>query len=119
MNSSTEDSQQPGEPPEGHDEGAASRTPARPPLRRPADGRVLAGVAAAISRHFNVDVTIVRVGFAVLTVVGFTGLAYFGSIPLYLGGIPLYLACWLLIPEEGSEHSIAGRLLHSRQQRPD
>jgi phage shock protein C len=91
----------------------------RPPLRRPADGRMLAGVAVALSRYFNIDVTIVRVAFAVLTVVGFTGLAYFGWIPLYLGGIPLYLAGWLLIPEEGSEHSIAGRLLAPRQHRPD
>jgi phage shock protein PspC (stress-responsive transcriptional regulator) len=123
MNSFTEGPQpggeHDGEQHEARGEGAAAGTPARPPLRRPADGRVLAGVAAAISRHFNVDVTIVRVAFAVLTVVGFTGLAYFGSIPLYLGGIPLYLACWLLIPEEGSEHSIAGRLVASRQHRPD
>jgi phage shock protein PspC (stress-responsive transcriptional regulator) len=93
--------------------------PARPPLRRPANGRVLAGVAAALGQHFNVDVTIVRVAFAVLTVVGFTSLAYFASIPLYLGGIPLYLACWVLIPEEGSDQSIAGRLFASRQHRPD
>jgi phage shock protein PspC (stress-responsive transcriptional regulator) len=119
MNSSTEDPEHvSGQYEAGHDGGAAS-PPAGPPLRRPADGRVVAGVAAAISRHFNVDVTIVRIAFAVLTVVGFTGLAYFGSIPLYLGGIPLYLACWLLIPEEGSDHSIAGRLLASRQHRAD
>ncbi len=118
MNSSTEDPQQHGAPTGGHED-KPTGTPIRPPLRRPATGRVLAGVAAAIGRHFNVDVTIVRVAFAVLTVVGFTGLAYFGAIPLYLGGIPLYLACWLLIPEEGSEHSIVGRLLASRQHRPD
>ena len=75
-----------------------------PPLRRPAKGRMLAGVAAGIAAHFNVDVTIIRVAFAVLTIVGFTGLAYLGGRPLYLGGIPLYLACWVLIPEEGSDH---------------
>lgn len=79
----------------------------RPPLRRPARGRMLAGVSVAIGRHFNIDVTIIRIVFAVLTILGFTGLAYLGGIPLYLGGIPLYLACWLLIPEEGSDHSIA------------
>jgi phage shock protein PspC (stress-responsive transcriptional regulator) len=87
----------------------------RPPLRRPAKGRMLAGVAVAIGRHFNVDVTIVRVVFAVLTIAGFTGLPFLGGVPLYLGGIPLYLACWLLIPEEGSDHSIAGGLLRGRQ----
>jgi phage shock protein PspC (stress-responsive transcriptional regulator) len=118
MNSFTEDPQQHGAPDDGH-EVSGTGAPARPPLRRPANGRMLAGVAAAIGQHFNIDVTIVRVAFAVLTIVGFTGLAYFGAIPLYLGGIPLYLACWLLIPEQGSDHSIAGRLLASRQHRPD
>jgi phage shock protein PspC (stress-responsive transcriptional regulator) len=78
---------------------------------------MLAGVAAAIARHFHVDVTIVRIAFAVLTIVGFTGLAYLGGIPLYLAGIPLYLAGWLLIPEEGSDQSIAGRFFESRRER--
>ena len=91
----------------------------RPSLRRPAQGRMVAGVSAAIGRHFNIDVTIVRVVFAVLTIVGFTGLAYLGSLPLYLGGIPLYLACWLLIPEEGSDQSIAGRFVKSTERKPD
>jgi phage shock protein PspC (stress-responsive transcriptional regulator) len=119
MNSFSEDAPHQDEQPEpGHDT-AGPGAPARPPLCRPASGRMLAGVAAAISRYFNVDVTIVRVAFAVVTVVGFTGLPYFGFIPVWLAGIPLYLACWLLIPEEGSDHSIAGRLLASRQHRPD
>jgi phage shock protein PspC (stress-responsive transcriptional regulator) len=78
---------------------------------------MLAGVAAGIAQHFGVDVTIVRVVFAVLTIVGFTGLAYLGSLPLYLGGIPLYLACWLLIPEEGSDHSIASSFFRNAQSR--
>jgi phage shock protein PspC (stress-responsive transcriptional regulator) len=51
-----------------------------------------------------VDVTIVRVVFVVLTVAG-------GA------GIPLYLAGLLLIPEEGSDHSIAGSFIESRQSR--
>ncbi len=80
---------------------------------------MVAGVAVAIGRHFNVDVTIVRVVFAVLTVVGFTGLAYFGSLPLFLGGIPLYLACWLLIPEEGSDQSIAANFIRKHERSPD
>jgi len=89
----------------------------RSPLLRPRHGRMLAGVAAAIARHFHVDVTIVRIAFAVVTVVGFTGLPFFGWIPVYLAGIPLYLACWLLIPEEGSDHSIAGRFFAARSER--
>ena len=94
-------------------------TTERPQLRRPAKGRMVAGVCVAIGRHFNIDVTIVRLVFAVLTVVGFTGLAYFGGLPLYLGGIPLYLACWLLIPEEGSDLSIAASFIKNRQHRSD
>jgi len=80
---------------------------------------MVAGVCVAIARHFNIDVTIVRVVFAVLTIVGFTGLAYLGSLPLYLGGIPLYLACWLLIPEEGSDQSIVGSFIANRQHKSD
>jgi len=116
MNSTTQDPQYRGQSDEADPDGADTAS-ARPPLRRPAHGRMVAGVAAAISQHFGIDVTIVRVAFAVLTVVGFTGLAFFGGLPLYLGGIPLYLGCWLLIPEEGSDHSIAGRFFADRQHR--
>ena len=42
----------------------------------------------------------IRVGFAALTVASGVG-------------IPLYLAGAMLIPQEGSEQSIAGSLLHS------
>ena len=80
---------------------------------------MLAGVAAGFAQHFHVDVTIVRIAFAVLTIVGFTGLAYLGGIPLYLAGIPLYVAGWLLIPEEGSDHSIAGQFFAARHERSD
>jgi phage shock protein PspC (stress-responsive transcriptional regulator) len=82
------------------------RRPARPqpPLSRPLDDRMLAGVAAGMARYLGVDVTVVRIVFAVLTVVG--GAA-----------VPLYLAGWLLIPEEGSEQSIASGFFQSRQSR--
>ena len=55
-------------------------------LVRPREGRMLAGVAAAAADYLDVDLTIVRIIF--------------------------YLAGWLLIPEEGSEVSIAAELLH-------
>jgi phage shock protein C len=67
-------------------------------LRRPRDGRLLAGVAAGLAEHFDVDVTLVRLAIAVATLLG--GL-----------GVPLYLAAWLLIPEEGSDHSVLADLL--------
>jgi|SRR5208283_1614100 len=78
--------------------------PERQALRRPYTGRILAGVAAGLARYFGVDPVIVRVAFVVLTVVG-------GA------GIPLYLAGLLLIPEEGSDVSIAGSIIDSLQTR--
>ena len=118
MNSLTEEPETDGPPSEhsASDDAAPESRPHRP-IRRPVRGRMLAGVAAGIGEHFNVDVTIVRIVFAVLTIVGFTSIAYLGGLPLYLGGIPLYLACWLLIPEEGSEQSIASSFLRNRQSR--
>ena len=81
-------------------------TPAteRQPLRRSSNDRMLSGTAAGIARYFNVDPTLVRIGFAVLTVMG-------GA------GIPLYLAALLLIPEDGSDESIASDLVGSFQRK--
>ena len=78
--------------------------PQRPVLRRQAQDRVAAGVAAGLARYLGVDVLIVRIAFVVLTV--FSG-----------AGIPLYLAGLLLIPEEGSNQSIAGSLIESLRSR--
>jgi phage shock protein PspC (stress-responsive transcriptional regulator) len=74
------------------------------PLRRPVSDRMLAGVAAGVADYLGADVTIIRIVLAVLAFVG-------GA------GIPIYLACWLLIPEEGHEHSIASNMLRSAQSR--
>jgi phage shock protein PspC (stress-responsive transcriptional regulator) len=76
----------------------------RTALRRPIQGSVMAGVAAGLARYLGMDVMIIRLAFVVLTIVG-------GA------GIPLYLAGLLLIPEEGSEVSIAGSLLGSLRSR--
>jgi phage shock protein C len=76
----------------------------RPALRRPFEDRMLAGVAAGIGRYLGVDPTIIRIAFVVLTVAG-------GA------GIPLYLAGLLLIPDEGSDQSIASSIIESFQSR--
>jgi phage shock protein PspC (stress-responsive transcriptional regulator) len=67
-------------------------------LRRPHDGRLIAGVAAGAADYFGIDVTIVRIVLVVL--------ALFGG-----AGVPLYLAAWLLVPDEGSDVSAAEELL--------
>ncbi len=69
--------------------------PERALLRRSYADRMLGGVAGGLARYFGVDTMVVRIAFVVLTLVG-------GA------GIPLYLAGLLLIPDEGSDQSIAG-----------
>jgi phage shock protein PspC (stress-responsive transcriptional regulator) len=92
--------------------GPASASPLPPPpdaarpaqpgqeqrLHRGGGPRMLAGVAVGLADYFDVDPTLVRIGFVALAFLG--GLA-----------VPLYLAGWLLIPDEGAEHSIAEELL--------
>jgi phage shock protein PspC (stress-responsive transcriptional regulator) len=73
-------------------------------LRRSYEDRMLGGVAGGLARYFGVDTMIVRIAFVVLTLIG-------GA------GIPLYLAGLLLIPEDGSDQSIAGQLIDSLQRR--
>jgi len=70
-------------------------------LRRPFTGRMLAGVAAGAARYLGVDPVIIRIAFVVATLAGGVG-------------VPLYLAGLLLIPDEGSDQSIASSLLGSR-----
>ena len=53
---------------------------------RPRDDRQVAGVAAGIARRYDIDPTLVRVGFVVAA---FTGI-----------GAALYIAGWFLLPEE-------------------
>jgi phage shock protein PspC (stress-responsive transcriptional regulator) len=54
---------------------------------RPRDDRKLAGVSAAIARRYEIDPTLVRVGFVVAAIVG--------------PGIPLYLAGCAVLPDAG------------------
>jgi phage shock protein PspC (stress-responsive transcriptional regulator) len=67
-------------------------------LRRPDDTRTLGGVAGGIAQFFDVDVLYVRIGLVALAVLGG-------------GGVVLYVAAWALIPEEGSDISLAQRIL--------
>ena len=67
-------------------------------LHRGDRGRMLAGVAVGLADYFDVDPTLVRIGFVALAFLG--GLA-----------VPLYLAGWLLIPDEDTDVSVAEELL--------
>jgi len=70
---------------------------AKRPLRRRDDTRMLGGVAGGTAQFFDVDVLYVRIGLAALAV--------FGG-----GGVVLYVAAWALIPEEGSDVSLAQKI---------
>ncbi len=50
--------------------------------------KVFLGVAAALARYFNVDVTLMRIIWVLLL------------LPGGLPGIVPYIVCWLLIPEK-------------------
>jgi phage shock protein PspC (stress-responsive transcriptional regulator) len=85
----------------GYDTG--HRTGARR-LSRSADDRMLGGVAGGIARYLDVNVTLVRVGIAALTLLTGTAAA-------------LYVAAWLLIPADGEDQSIAAAWLARREDR--
>jgi phage shock protein PspC (stress-responsive transcriptional regulator) len=70
----------------------------RPELRRLREGKILGGVATGLSHYLDIDLSVVRIAFVVLGVMG--GIA-----------VPLYVAAWLLVPEEGEDTAIADDLL--------
>jgi len=72
-------------------------------LVRSQKGRMVAGVCAGIADYSGLDVTLVRVIVAVVSVI--TGGA----------GVLAYLAAWMIIPGEGEKTSIAQSILGKKQ----
>ncbi len=68
-------------------------------LERKLSGRLLAGVCAGLADYFDLDVTLVRVIFAVLAL--FSGI-----------GAIAYVLAWALVPEEGEPVSIAEKVFN-------
>ena len=58
-------------------------------LVRSREQRMIAGVCGGIAEHLSIDVTLVRLGWVVISLLSALG-----------GGVILYLASWLIIPEE-------------------
>ena len=75
------------------------------PLRRDPDDRLLGGVAAGVAAWRGFNPTVVRIVFVLIALVT-TGF-----------GVAGYTAAWLLIPEEGSDTSIASSIIESVQAR--
>jgi len=72
-------------------------------LVRSRKGRMLAGVCAGFADYFSLDVTLVRVIWAVVSLI--TGGA----------GVLAYLAAWVIIPAEGEKTSIAQNMFGKKQ----
>jgi phage shock protein PspC (stress-responsive transcriptional regulator) len=72
-------------------------------LVRSRKGRMVAGICAGIADYSGLDVTLVRVIVAVVSVI--TG----GT------GVLAYLAAWMIIPGEGEKASIAQDILGEKQ----
>lgn len=57
-------------------------------LTRSRSDKMLAGVCGGLANYFGLDPSLVRIGYALLTI--FTAFA----------GIPVYLIMWLIVPEK-------------------
>jgi phage shock protein PspC (stress-responsive transcriptional regulator) len=66
---------------------------------------MLIGVCGGLGRYFDLNPTVFRVGFVVLTLLG-------GA------GVLVYLAAALVMPAEGKERSVAEQVLAERKERP-
>jgi phage shock protein PspC (stress-responsive transcriptional regulator) len=74
-------------------------------LERSSSDKMLAGVSGGLGRYFDLNPTVFRVGFVVLTLLG-------GA------GVLIYLAAALVMPGEGKERSLAEQVLAERKERP-
>ena len=61
--------------------------PMQKKLIRPRSERKIAGVALAFANYFEMDVSLIRVVWLLVTIFGGTGL-------------PAYIVCWIVIPSE-------------------
>jgi phage shock protein C len=68
-------------------------------LERKLSDRWLAGVCAGLADYSGIDVSLIRVIFAVLTLFGGVGLI-------------AYVLAWALVPEEGERVSIAEKFIN-------
>jgi phage shock protein C len=72
-------------------------------LVRSRDGRMLAGVCAGVADYLGFDVTVVRVIWAVVSIIS-------GG-----AGVLGYLVAWAIIPDEGQKSSIAEDLVSKKR----
>ena len=71
-------------------------------LYRKREGQIVAGVCTGLADYLGIDVTIVRLVFAALTIFG-------GA------GVLLYVIAWAVVPEEGEKSSIVEGLVNKNR----
>jgi phage shock protein C len=76
---------------------------ARKRLMRPRATRKIAGVCAGLAEYFDLDITLVRVLWLVITL--FTGIIF---------GVIAYIVAWIVMPEEPEQVAV----VHNTQQVP-
>jgi phage shock protein PspC (stress-responsive transcriptional regulator) len=69
--------------------------------RRP-EGRIVAGVCTGLADYLGIDVTVIRLAFAALTIFG-----GFGAL--------LYVVAWAVVPEEGEKASIVEGFVNKKK----
>jgi len=74
-------------------------------LERSSSDKMLTGVCGGLGRYFDLNPTVFRVGFVVLTLLG-------GA------GVLVYLAAAIVMPAEDKERSLAEQVLAERKERP-
>jgi signal transduction histidine kinase len=87
---------------ETHLRGGWSVQQPRGPLRRPQQGRLVGGVAAAIGARTGVGTNIIRTAFVCSSLVGGFGVA-------------VYVLAWLFVPAAGEDSNIATRALSDKR----
>ena len=70
-------------------------------LMRVRNEQMIAGVCAGLAKYFGTDVTLVRLGFVLLTVLGVGAT------------IPLYFILWIVLPAEGVANQTTQQSLQS------
>lgn len=61
-------------------------------LRRPRQDRMVAGVVAGLARHFDMDPTVLRIIYVLVSI-------FSAAFP----GLLVYIVLWVLMPEEESD----------------
>jgi phage shock protein PspC (stress-responsive transcriptional regulator)/predicted membrane protein len=83
----------------------STHTPHVRRLERSSQSKMFAGVAGGLGRYFDLNPTVFRLGFVVLTLLG-------GA------GVLVYIAAFLVMPAEGEDASFAERVLAARREHP-